>query len=355
VITEKGRGFPLKQPDVERFHARNPYDPVTGVLRSPTKPAPTWTKVFGETLTELGAEHPEIVAITAAMPSGTGTDLFQRRFPERFFDVGIAEGHAVTFAAGMATQGIRPVVAIYSTFLQRAFDSIVHDVAIQRLPVILCLDRAGMVGADGQTHMGLYDLAYLSAVPNMTVTQPKDGTELVGLLRCALGHQGGPFAIRYPRDNVAEPVPPVATVPPVPYGTWELLRHGKDCALLSVGVMTEAALEAAELLARDGLDVTVVNCRFVKPLDQTMLQALLVDHRLLVTIEDGTEVNGFGAQVAVAAERLAPDAQVVVLGVPDRTFEHASRQNQLAEAGLTGSAIADRVRARTSEESFSVR
>ena len=355
VITEKGRGFPLKQPDVERFHARNPYDPVTGVVRPVTSSAPTWTKVFGEALTELAAEHQEIVAITAAMPSGTGTDIFQRRWPGRFFDVGIAEGHAVTFAAGLATQGIRPVVAIYSTFLQRAYDGVVHDVAIQRLPVIFCLDRAGMVGADGQTHMGLYDLAYLSAVPNMTIAAPRDGGELIGLLRCALEHREGPFAIRYPRDNVPGPVPAASAVAPVPYGTWEVVRHGKDCALLSVGVMTHAALEAAALLAQDGLDVTVVHCRFVKPLDRATLEAVLVDHRLLVTIEDGTVVNGFGAQVATAAEEVAPDARVIVLGVPDRTFEHASRQRQLAEAGLTGAAIADKVRARASEGSFSVR
>jgi 1-deoxy-D-xylulose-5-phosphate synthase len=355
VITEKGRGFPLKQPDVERFHARNPYDPATGVLRPLSSSAPTWTKVVGEALTALGAEHPDIAAITAAMPSGTGTDIFQRRWPERFFDVGIAEGHAVTFAAGLAAQGVRPVVAIYSTFLQRAYDSIIHDVAIQRLPVIFCLDRAGMVGADGQTHMGLYDLAYLSAVPNMTVAAPKDGVELIGLLRCALAHHDGPFAIRYPRDTVPEPVGVVDAVQPIPYGTWEILHHGKDCALLSVGVMTHQALEAAELLAHDGLDVTVVHCRFVKPLDRATLAAVLQDHRLLVTVEDGTAVNGFGAQVAVVAEELAPDARVVVLGVPDRTFEHASRQRQLAEAGLTGAAIADKVRARASEGSLSVR
>ena len=355
VITEKGRGFPLKQPDVEKFHARNPYDPVTGVLRPASRTAPTWTRVFGEALTALAAERPEIVAITAAMPSGTGTDIFQRRWPERFFDVGIAEGHAVTFAAGLATRGIRPVVAIYSTFLQRAYDSIIHDVAIQRLPVIFCLDRAGMVGADGQTHMGLYDLAYLSAVPNMTIAAPKDAAELIGLLRCALAHTEGPFAIRYPRDSVPGPVPAVDAVEPVPYGTWEIVRHGKDCALLAVGVMTQAALEAADLLAHDGLDVTVVHCRFVKPLDRATLEAVLADYRLLVTIEDGTAVNGFGAQVATAAEALAPDARVVVLGVPDRTFEHASRQRQLAEAGLTGAAIADKVRARASEGSLSVR
>jgi 1-deoxy-D-xylulose-5-phosphate synthase len=355
VITEKGRGFPLKEPDLEKFHARNPYDPVTGVLRPAGNAPPAWTKVFGEALAELGAAHPEIVAITAAMPSGTGTNIFQKKFPERFFDVGIAEGHAVTFAAGLATQGLRPVVAIYSTFLQRAYDSIIHDVAIQKLPVIFCLDRAGMVGADGQTHMGLYDLAYLSAVPNMTVTQPKDAGELIGLLRCALAHRDGPFAIRYPRDNVPGPVPDAASVAAVPYGTWEMLRAGRECAILAVGVMCQPALEAAQLLARDGFDPTVVNCRFVKPLDRDMLHALAASHRLLVTVEDGTAVNGFGAQVAAAVEATDPEVRVVVMGAPDRTFEHASRQHQLAEAGLTGAGIADRVRAWAAEESLTLR
>lgn len=354
VITEKGRGFPLKEPDIEKFHARNPYDPVTGALRPAGDGPPAWTKVFGAGVTELAAEHPEMVVITAAMPSGTGTNIFQKKWPERFFDVGIAEAHAVTFAAGLATQGIRPIVAIYSTFLQRAYDSIIHDVAIQALPVIFCMDRAGMVGADGQTHMGLYDLAYLLAVPNMTVTQPKDGAELIGLLRCALAHRAGPFAIRYPRDNVRAPAPPAAEVPATPYGTWEILRQGKECALLAVGVMSWPALEAAELLAQDGFDVTVVNCRFVKPLDRAMLASLLVDHKLLVTVEDGTVTNGFGAHVAASVEELSPETRIGVIGVPDQTYEHASRAQQLAAAGLSGAGIANKVRAWAAEESLSV-
>src|SRR5881397_2320143 len=201
VITEKGKGFPLPEPDLEKYHARAPYDPVTGQLKPAHPGPPQWTKIFGEALTQLAAEYSDLVAITAAMPSGTGTNLFQKKWPARFFDVGIAEAHATTFAAGLATQGVRPVVAIYSTFLQRAYDSIVHDVAIQQLPVIFCLDRAGMVGEDGQTHMGLYDIAYLLAVPNFTVTAPRDGAELIGLLRCALAHADGPFSLRYPRDK----------------------------------------------------------------------------------------------------------------------------------------------------------
>ncbi len=355
VLTQKGKGFPLPEPDLEKYHARAPYDPVTGVLKPVAPGAPQWTKVFGEAITHLAGEFPGLVVITAAMPSGTGTNIFQKKWPERFFDVGIAEAHAVTFAAGLATQGVRPVVAIYSTFLQRAYDSIIHDVAIQRLPVTFCLDRAGMVGEDGQTHMGLYDIPYLLAVPHMTVTAPRDGAELIGLLRCAMAHVEGPFSLRYPRDKAPGEAPPAAEVAPVPYGTWEMLRRGRECALLAVGVMCRPALEAAELLTADGFDVTVVNCRFLKPMDRALLDALTRDHKLLVTIEDGTVVNGFGATLAGLMQTTSPDVRVVPLGVPDRTYEHAPRARQLAEVGLTGAGIAGRIRALAAEESLAPR
>jgi len=351
VLTHKGKGFPHPEPDLEKYHARAPYDPVTGQLKPVAPGAPQWTKIFGEALVQLGAEYPHLVAITAAMPSGTGTNLFQKKYPDRFFDVGIAEGHATTFAAGLATQGIRPVVAIYSTFLQRAYDNIIHDVAIQKLPVIFAMDRAGMVGDDGQTHMGLYDIAYLLAVPNMTVTAPRDGRELIGLLRAALQHDG-PFALRYPRDKAPGEVPPAGEVPPVPYGTWEVLRKGKDCAILAVGVMCQPALDAAAQLASDGWDLTVVNCRFLKPLDRVTLDALVHDHQLLLTVEDGTVVNGFGAYLAGVVETTAPGVRVVPLGVPDRIYEHAPRAQQLAEVGLTAGGIAARFRALAAEESL---
>ncbi|MFQ5703685.1 MAG: 1-deoxy-D-xylulose-5-phosphate synthase [Gemmatimonadales bacterium] len=354
VITEKGRGFPLCQPDVEKFHARKPYDPVTGeLLPSKSGGPPAWTKVFGTAITELAAEYPCLVTITAAMPSGTGTNIFQKKWPERFFDVGIAEGHATTFAAGLATQDIRPVVAIYSTFLQRAYDNVIHDVAIQELPVIFCMDRAGMVGADGQTHMGLYDIAYMLAVPNMTVTQPRDGAELIGLLRCALEYDGGPFCTRYPRDNAPSAAPPAAEVAPIPYGSWEMLREGSECAILAVGVMCQPAMEAADLLAADGIDVSVVNCRFIKPFDREMLEEVARHHGRVITVEDGTVVNGFGALMAATLEEMAPNVQVGIMGVPDRTYEHASRQQQLASVGLTAEGIVERVRAALSKESLS--
>ena len=354
VLTEKGKGFPLPEPDLEKYHARAPYDPLTGRLKPANPGPPQWTRVFGEALTQLAAEHGDLVTITAAMPSGTGTNVFQKKWPERFFDVGIAEAHAVTFAAGLATQGMRPVVAIYSTFLQRAYDSVIHDVAIQKLPVIFCLDRAGMVGEDGPTHQGLYDIPYLLAVPHMTVTAPRDGAELIGLLRCALARGDGPFSLRYPRDKAPAEAPPAAEVAAIPYGTWEVLRKGKDCAILAVGVMCGPALEAADLLAADGWNVTVVNCRFLKPLDREMLDALAHEHRLLVTVEDGTVVNGFGAYVAAVVQTTAPplEVRVVPLGVPDRIHEHAPRAHQLADVGLTGAGIAGRVRALAALESL---
>jgi 1-deoxy-D-xylulose-5-phosphate synthase len=352
VITEKGKGFPLPEPDIEKYHARAPYDPRTGELRPVRAGPPQWTRVFGDAMVQLAAEYPDVVAITAAMPSGTGTGAFQKKYPDRFFDVGIAEAHATTFAAGLATQGLRPVVAIYSTFLQRAYDSIVHDVAIQRLPVVFCMDRAGMVGEDGQTHMGLYDIAYMLAVPHMTVAAPKDGAELIGLLRCALRHEGGPFSLRYPRDKAPAEPPPAAEVAPIPYGTWEILRAGKDCAILAVGVMCGPARAAADALAAEGLDVTVVNCRFLKPVDRETLDALVRDHRILVTVEDATVVNGFGAMLAGIVHTTAPDVRVVPLGAPDRTYEHAPRAAQLAAVGLTGEGIAARIRALAAEESL---
>lgn len=353
VITEKGKGFPYAEPDFERFHARNPYDPVTGVVR-PSTPGKTlsWTNVFGTALMDLGGEYPEIAAITAAMPSGTGTNFFQRKYPERFFDVGIAEAHATTFAAGLAVEGVRPVVAIYSSFMQRAYDCVVHDVALQNLPVIFCMDRAGMVGADGQTHMGLYDIAFMLTVPGMTVTQPKDGAELIGLLRCALERGEGPFSIRYPRDNVPSIVPPTGGIEAVEYGTWEVLREGSDCAILAVGVMCQPALEAVELLAEDGLDPTVVNCRFIKPLDMEMLTRLAQSHRVFLTVEEGIEVNGFGSYVATKVESIAPGLRVAVMGVPDKMYQHATRARQLDEVSLTAAGIASRVRVCATHESL---
>jgi 1-deoxy-D-xylulose-5-phosphate synthase len=355
VMTQKGKGFAFAEDNQEKWHGLAAYDPLTGEARKKASGPPTWTQVFGDGLTALASEYPELVAITAAMPSGTGTNIFQKKHPARFFDVGIAEGHAVTFAGGLATQGIRPVVAIYSTFLQRAYDNVIHDIAVQHLPVTFCMDRAGLVGEDGQTHMGLYDIAYMLAVPGMTVTAPKDGDELIGLLRTAMAHTSGPFCTRYPRDKAPAEPRPAGDIPAVPYGTWERLRAGRDVAILAVGTMVPPAQEAAELLAADGIDCAVVNARFLKPLDLAMLELLLQEHRIIVTVEEGTIVNGFGAYLAETLQTTHPEVRVVALGVPDRLIEQAPRLEQLELFGLTAAGIARRITALQHEESLGAR
>ena len=344
VLTEKGKGFSFAEANREKWHGLAAYDPVTGEARKKPSGPPTWTQVFGDSLTALASNDARVVAITAAMPSGTGTSIFAKRFPDRFFDVGIAEGHAVTFAGGLATQGMRPVVAIYSTFLQRAYDNIIHDIAVQRLPVLFCMDRAGLVGEDGQTHMGLYDIAYMLAVPGMTVTAPKDADELVGLLRTALVHDG-PFCTRYPRDKAPTDPGPITSVDAVPYGTWELLKPGTDAVILGVGTMALPGLEAAERLAAEGISTAAVNARFLKPVDDVMLADLLRHCRLLVTVEEGTVVNGFGAMMACRLQETHPDVRVVAIGVADELMLQAPRSEQLARQGLTAEGIAARVRA----------
>jgi len=351
VLTRKGKGFPLAEENPVVWHGATPFDKISGEMAKKKGALPSYTSVFGKGLVELGARHPEMVVITAAMPSGTGTGNFGDAFPDRYFDVGIAEGHAVTFAAGLATEGIRPVAAIYSTFLQRAYDSIIHDVALQSLPVVFAMDRAGLVGNDGPTHMGLYDIAYLLAVPNVTVTAPKDGTEMLALLRLGVERAEGPFTLRYPRDSVPAAVAPIDEIPEIEYGTWEELRHGSDVAILAVGTMVLPALESAGILAAEGIDATVINCRFLKPFDESMLTHVAASHRAILVVEEGTVVNGFGAAVSA---RLLSDPEfeglrVHVHGVPDRIIEHATRGEQLAEVGLTPGGIAERVRALCNE------
>ncbi len=354
VLTEKGKGFALAEANKEKWHGLAAYDPVTGEARKKASGPPTWTQVFGEGVTALAAELPDFVVITAAMPSGTGTNIFEKKWPERFFDVGIAEGHAVTFAGGLAAQGVRPICAIYSTFLQRAYDGIIHDVAVQQLPVMFCMDRAGLVGEDGQTHMGLYDMAYMLAVPGMTVTAPKDGDELIGLLRAGLAHSG-PFCTRYPRDKAPAEPRPAAEIPAVPFGTWEAIRSGRDLAILAVGTMVLPALEAASRLAVEGIDAAVINCRFLKPYDEIMLQSVAHESRLVVTVEEGTVVNGFGAMIARELAASHPEVRVHCLGVPDRLIDQAPRGEQLERFGLTAAGIASRIATLHHEESFEAR
>jgi 1-deoxy-D-xylulose-5-phosphate synthase len=348
VVTRKGKGFPLAEENPMVWHGATPFDKLSGEMAKKKGGLPAYTNVFGKGLTELGAEMPNLAVITAAMPGGTGTGVFGDAFPDRYFDVGIAEGHGVTFAAGLALEGVRPVVAIYSTFLQRAYDSIIHDVALQNLPVVFAMDRGGLVGNDGPTHMGLYDLAYMLAVPNMIVTAPKDGAEMLALTRLGAQQDVGPFSLRYPRDNVPAAVPPLAEIPAIELGSWEVLQQGSDLAFLAVGTMVGPALEAARLLELEGFNATVVNCRFLKPHDEKVLAWVAESHDAIVTIEAGTVVNGFGALIARVLEPLRherPEIKLDILGLPDRLIEHATRQEQLEEVGLTPTAIAQRARA----------
>jgi len=344
VITQKGRGFPAGEHG-EKWHALPPgHDPATGKQLKASTANAAYTALYAKGLLELGAERKDLAVITAAMPTGTGTAPFAKAYPERFFDVGIAEGHAVTFAAGLATRGVRPVVTIYSTFLQRAYDNIIHDAALQHLPVVFAMDRAGLVGEDGETHMGMYDIPYMLAVPNMTVTAPKNGTEMLGLLRAGVEHTEGPFSLRYPRDAAPDTPPPMAEIPATPYGTWEVVRHGRELAILAVGTMVSTALDAAELLAAEGLDITVVNCRYLKPYDAVTLNAILAGHGQILTVEEGAMINGFGAYMSAVIQRQAPSVRTAVHGVPDHIVYAASRKNQLATLGLDAPGIAQRVR-----------
>ncbi len=345
VITKKGKGYTLAEENPIEWHGATPFDKISGEMAKKKGGNPAYTAVFGKGLVELAANHPEMVVITAAMPGGTGTGNFADAYPKRFFDVGIAEGHGVTFAAGLATQGIKPVVAIYSTFLQRAYDSIIHDVAIQRLPVVFAMDRGGLVGNDGPTHMGLYDIPYLLAVPHMIVTAPKDGAEMLALLRLGVEQQEGPFSLRYPRDNVPAAVPALGDIPVIEMGSWEMLRRGQGVAILAVGTLVLPALLAARELEAEGIDATVVNCRFLKPYDEAMLADVAARHAGILTLEEGSDVNGFGALIMHALEHAPSHPIVNIAGVPDRIIEHATRAEQLDECGIDVPGIVSRVRA----------
>jgi 1-deoxy-D-xylulose-5-phosphate synthase len=343
VITTKGKGFAPAEEDQVKWHAGGGFDKSTGAaLKKAGSGLPRYQAIFGEAITELANEYPKMVVITAAMAEGTSTNVFAAAHPERFFDVGIAEGHAVTFAAGLATQGVKPVVAIYSTFLQRAYDSIVHDVALQNLPVVFCMDRAGIAGDDGPTHHGGIDIGYMLSVPGMTITAPKDGEEMISLLRLGIEWEEGPFSIRWPRDAVPGVVRPMAEIPAVEYGTWEILREGADLVILATGTMVNPSLAAAEKLAGAGVEASVVNCRFIKPLDEDCLARLFPGHTAALTVEEGTVVNGFGAFVRSRIGDEWPEVRTASLGLPDGFVDHGERGELLAEVGLTAEAISER-------------
>jgi 1-deoxy-D-xylulose-5-phosphate synthase len=344
VVTQKGKGYAPAENSADKYHGVVTFDVVTGAQAKPKANAPSYTKVFGESLVKEARQDDKIVAVTAAMPSGTGLDLFGKEFPSRTFDVGIAEQHAVTFAAGLATEGFRPFCAIYSTFLQRAYDQIVHDVAIQNLPVRFAIDRAGLVGADGPTHAGAFDVAYLACLPNFVVMAAADEAELVHMVATAAAHDDGPIALRYPRgDGVGVEMPDVGV--PLPIGQGRILKEGTRVALLSLGTRLSEALRAAEDLEARGLSTTVADARFAKPLDEELILRLAREHEVLITIEEGS-VGGFGSHVLqLLAERGVLDAGLKVrpLVLPDAFLDHDKPERMYGRAGLDAPAIVAKV------------
>ena len=341
VKTEKGHGYEPAEQASDKYHGVSRFDVVTGKQVKATSNAPSYTKVFSEELHRLGGVDDKLCAITAAMPSGTGLDAFAESYPERFFDVGIAEQHAVTFAAGLATEGYKPFCAIYSTFLQRAYDQLIHDVALQKLPVRFALDRAGLVGADGATHHGAYDLSYMNCIPGIVAMAPADEAELKHMTATAAAYDLGPIALRYPRgEGVGVELPAAGEV--LEIGKGRVVKEGTAVALVSIGTRLGASLEAAEMLAARGLSATVADARFLKPLDENLVRTLAVNHEVLVTVEEGSQ-GGFGAVVLQFLSReglLDSGLKVRTLHLPDVFIEHDSQDAQLIQAGLTARDIA---------------
>jgi len=333
VRTQKGRGYAPAEKNADVFHGVGPFDPKTGTIIKKAGP-PSYTEVFGRTMVELGSADERIVAITAAMPSGTGLSTFARTFPRRFFDVGIAEQHAVTMGAGLAAEGLKPVVAVYSTFLQRAFDQVLHDVCLQQLPLTLAVDRGGLVGDDGATHHGVFDYAYLRTIPHMVVMAPKDENELRHMLKTAIDLPG-PAALRYPR-GAGVGCPLTGEPRALPVGKAEVLQEGNDITLLAAGSMVPVALEAAAVLKDNGVSAAVINARFIKPLDEECITRFALRTRRIITMEEHVLAGGFGSAVLeLLAARGLRNIQVVRMGIPDAFIEHGPRGRLLALCGLT--------------------
>ncbi|MBN3962797.1 1-deoxy-D-xylulose-5-phosphate synthase [Nostoc sp. NMS8] len=344
VATVKGKGYEIAELDQVGYHAQSPFNVATGKAIPSNKPKPpAYAKVFSHTLVKLAEQNPKIVGITAAMATGTGLDKLQAKLPNQYIDVGIAEQHAITLAAGLATEGMRPVAVIYSTFLQRAYDQIIHDVCIQNLPVFFCLDRAGIVGADGPTHQGMYDIAYLRCIPNIAIMAPKDEAEMQSMIVTGVNHTSGPIAMRYPRGN-GYGVPLMEEGwEPLEIGKGEILRTGDDVLIVAYGTMVYPGMQAAEILSEHGIEATVINARFVKPLDTELILPLAKKIGRVVTLEEGCVMGGFGSAIAEAlldADILVP---VKRFGVPDVLVDHAEPNESKAELGLTSHQIAERV------------
>jgi 1-deoxy-D-xylulose-5-phosphate synthase len=335
VVTKKGKGYPYAEADQVGYHAQSAFDLSTGKAIPSSKPKPpSYSKVFGQTLIKLCEQNSRVVGITAAMATGTGLDLLQKAVPNQYVDVGIAEQHAVTLAAGMACEGLRPVVAIYSTFLQRAYDQLIHDVGIQNLPVMFVLDRAGIVGADGPTHQGQYDISYLRAVPNFTVMAPKDEAELQQMMVTCLQHDG-PTALRIPRGSGEGVLLMEEGWEALPIGRGELLREGNDLVIVAYGSMVAPAMETAGLLEAAGLSASVINARFLRPLDQALIHPLARRVPRVVTMEEGTLSGGFGAAVLESLNDHDINVPVLRIGIPDQLVDHATPQQSKEALGLT--------------------
>ena len=338
VVTQKGRGYVPAEQNPSAFHGVGSFDIATG--ESLASKSLTYTSVFSKTICRLGKAHPDVVTICAAMPDGTGLTAFKKHFPDRFFDVGIAEQHAVTFAAGLAAGGMHPFVAVYSSFLQRAYDQIIHDVCIQNLPVVFCVDRAGLVGADGETHQGIFDLSYLSMIPNMTVCAPKNKYELYDMLYFAYQYHG-PIAIRYPRGSAYEGFKNMR--PPIEYGKSELMFEGEKIALVAVGSMVQTAVQVREKLLDKGINATVVNARFVCPLDTECLDRLSRDHQWIVTMEENVLKGGFGEACGDYLLAKHEDVRLIHVGVPDVYVEHGGVDQLKKTLHMDADSIVERI------------
>ncbi len=341
VLTKKGKGYEPAEKNPSKFHGLGPFDVETGAPIKTSKPkAPSYTEIFSQTITRIAADNPKVVAITAAMPSGTGLDKFHKEYPDRFFDVGIAEQHAVTFAAGMALEGLKPVVAIYSTFLQRAYDQIIHDVCLTNQPVFFAVDRGGLVGDDGPTHHGVFDLSFLRNIPNMVVMSPKDENELQHMIFTGVQHNG-PAAVRYPR-GMGVGVSLDWQYREIPIGKAELIKDGSDLAIIAIGQHVQTGIEAAKQLEEKGIDAAVVNARFVKPLDKKMIVEMADKTGKIITIEENALAGGFGSAVLEClSDEGITGIQVKRMGLPDRFIEQGSQENLRKEVGLDVASITE--------------
>jgi 1-deoxy-D-xylulose-5-phosphate synthase len=344
VATTKGKGYEVAEQDQVGYHAQNPFNLATGKAVPSSKPKPpSYSKVFGETLTKLAENDPRIIGITAAMATGTGLDILQKRVPKQYIDVGIAEQHAVTLAAGLACEGMRPIATIYSTFLQRGYDQIIHDVCIQNLPVFFCMDRAGIVGVDGPTHQGMYDIAYLRCIPNMVLMAPKDEAELQRMVVTGIRHTEGPIALRYPRGNGYGAALMEEGWEPLLIGKGEILRNGEELLIVAYGSMVYPAMQTAEILHEHGIDATVINARFAKPLDTELILPLAEKIGRVVTMEEGCLPGGFGSAIAEALLDADITVPLTRLGIPDKLVDHATPDESKVDLGLTPSQMAERI------------